>query len=104
LFEKFGGHSHAAGVTIRSDRIDELRRRLNAHARQVLTEEDLRPIVTIDCDISLKQATLDLLSEVNRLEPFGSGNPQPVFASRNVKVVERPRVIKDRHLKLKVMQ
>lgn len=104
LFEKFGGHSHAAGVTIRAERIGELRRRLNDYARAALTAEDLLPVVDIDCEISLKQATLDLLSEVNRLEPFGSGNPQPVFASRQVRVVERPRVIKDRHLKLKVMQ
>jgi single-stranded-DNA-specific exonuclease len=60
--------------------------------------------VAIDYEISLRQATLDLLNEINRLEPFGSGNPQPVFASRHVKVVERPRVIKGKHLKLKVMQ
>ena len=104
LFEKFGGHSHAAGVTIQADKIAELRQKLNAHARGVLTDEDLMPIVSIDCEISLKQATLDLCYDINRLEPFGSGNPQPVFASRHVKVVERPRVIKDRHLKLKVMQ
>ena len=104
LFEKFGGHSHAAGVTIRADKIAELRQKLNAHARGVLTADDLMPIVAVDGEISLKQATLELLREVNRLEPFGSGNPQPVFTSRHVKVVERPRVIKDRHLKLKVMQ
>jgi single-stranded-DNA-specific exonuclease len=104
LFERFGGHSHAAGVTIRAENIDELRRRLNAYAQTVLSSEDLVPLVPIDYELSLKQATLETLDEINRLEPFGSGNPPPIFATHGVQVVERPRILKDKHLKLKVMQ
>jgi single-stranded-DNA-specific exonuclease len=104
LFERFGGHSHAAGVTIRAENIDELRRRLNAYAQTVLSSEDLIPLVPIDYELSLKQATLETLEIINRLEPFGSGNPQPTFATYGVQVVERPRILKDKHLKLKVMQ
>jgi single-stranded-DNA-specific exonuclease len=104
LFERFGGHSHAAGVTIRAENIDELRRRMNAYAQSVLNAEDLVPVVPIDHELSLKQATLETLAEINRLEPFGAGNPPPVFATHGVQVVERPRVLKGKHLKLKVMQ
>jgi single-stranded-DNA-specific exonuclease len=103
VFEKFGGHSHAAGVTIRADRIDELRAKLDAHARGVLRDEDLIPVIEVDYELSFKQATLETLEEVNRLEPFGSGNPQPVFSTKGAKVVER-RILKDKHLKLKLMQ
>jgi single-stranded-DNA-specific exonuclease len=104
LFERFGGHSHAAGVTLRAENIGELRRRLNAYAEGMLSAEDLVPIVPIDYELPLKQATLETLDEINRLEPFGSGNPQPTFVTYGVQVVERPRVLKEKHLKLKVMQ
>ncbi|MBI3653467.1 MAG: single-stranded-DNA-specific exonuclease RecJ [Acidobacteria bacterium] len=104
LFERFGGHSHAAGVTIRAEKIEELRRRLNAHAQRVLSAEDLIPVVPIDYELSFKQATLETLYEINRLEPFGSGNPLPTFATYGAQVVERPRILKDKHLKLRVMQ
>jgi single-stranded-DNA-specific exonuclease len=104
LFERFGGHSHAAGVTIRAEKIGELRRRLNLHAQGVLSPEDLVPVVSIDCELSFKQATLETLNEINRLEPFGSGNPPPTFATHGAQVVERPRILKDKHLKLRVLQ
>lgn len=104
LFERFGGHSHAAGMAIRAENIPELRRRLNVYAQDNLQAEDLVPIVPIDYELPLRQATLETLDEINRLEPFGSGNPQPTFATYGVQVVERPRVLKDKHLKMKVMQ
>jgi single-stranded-DNA-specific exonuclease len=104
LFERFGGHSHAAGVTIRAENIAELRRRLNLHAQGVLSAEDLIPVVPIDYELSLKQATLETLNDISRLEPFGSGNPPPTFATYGAQVVERPRILKDKHLKLRVMQ
>ncbi|MEW6126086.1 MAG: single-stranded-DNA-specific exonuclease RecJ [Acidobacteriota bacterium] len=103
VFEKFGGHSHAAGVTIRADKIADLRRRLDAHARGVLKQEDLIPIVEIDCELSFKQATLETLEEIRRLEPFGAGNPEPVFATTGAQVVSPPRIMKDKHLKLRLL-
>ncbi len=57
LFEKFGGHSHAAGITIKPDRIAELRRRLNQHAASCLTDEDLQPCVHIDAELPTESVT-----------------------------------------------
>jgi single-stranded-DNA-specific exonuclease len=102
LFEKFGGHSHAAGITIRPQRIDEFRRRLNEHAASCLTADDLQPAVTIDLELKPETVTFSLARELDALEPFGAGNPRPVFATRNLRCMSPPSVIKDRHLKFRV--
>ncbi len=102
LFEKFGGHSHAAGITIRPDRIDEFRRRLNEHAASCLSPEDLEPSVNIDLELPAESVTFSTARELDALEPFGAGNPRPVFATKNLRCLSEPVVIKDRHLKLRL--
>ena len=102
LFEKFGGHSHAAGITIRPEKIAEFRRRLNEHAASCLTAEDLEHSVTIDMELPAESVTFQLARELQALEPFGAGNPRPVFATRNLRCLSEPQVLKDRHLKLRV--
>ena len=102
LFEKFGGHSHAAGITIKPERIAELRRRLNEHAAACLTAEDLQPCVHIDAELPTEEVSFELIQELQALEPFGAGNPRPVFLARNLCILSEPRLIGQRHLKLNV--
>lgn len=102
LFEKFGGHSHAAGVTIRPEKIAELRRRLNEHAAKCLTAEDLQPCVHIDAEMPTGEISFELIQELQTLEPFGAGNPRPVFLARNLCILSEPRLIGQRHLKMNV--
>ena len=102
LFEKFGGHSHAAGITIMAGRIQELRRRLNAHAAACLTAEDLQPRVGIDAELAAGAITFELAQQLSALEPFGAGNPRPVFLTRNLRVMSAPLVMKGEHLKLRL--
>ena len=102
LFEKFGGHSHAAGITIRPDRISEFRRRLNEHAASCLTAADLEPSVKVDLELTPEKVTFSLARELEALEPFGAGNPRPVFVTRNLRLLSEPVVVKDRHLKLRL--
>ena len=102
LFEKFGGHSHAAGITIRPERIAEFRRRLNEHAASCLTEEDLEHSVAIDVELPADEVTFQLAREMQALEPFGAGNPRPVFATRNLRCLAEPLVLKGKHLKLRL--
>jgi single-stranded-DNA-specific exonuclease len=102
LFEKFGGHSHAAGITIRPEKIAEFRRRLNEHAAACLTAEDLEHSVTIDMELPAESVTFQLARELQALEPFGAGNARPVFATRNLRCLSEPQVLKDRHLKLRL--
>lgn len=102
LFEKFGGHSHAAGIAIRADRIEEFRKRLNEHAASRLTADDLEPQVNIDLELAPETVTFGFARELDALEPFGAGNPRPVFVTRNLRCLSEPSVIKDKHLKLRL--
>ena len=102
LFEQFGGHSHAAGLTIKRECIEELRRRLNEHAALHLKGNDLIPALRIDAELAPESITLALAEELRRLEPFGAANPQPIFMTRNLRVANEPRVLKERHLKFRV--
>lgn len=102
LFEKFGGHSHAAGITIRPDRIPLLRRRLNAHAAANLSDEQLQPCVKIDAELPVAEITFALADQLSALEPFGAGNPRPVFLTRDVRVISAPLVLKEQHLKMRL--
>jgi len=102
LLEKFGGHSHAAGLSIRRDRIDEFRRRLNEHAASCLTEDDLIPAIDIDAEIGAKELGFSLSQDLSSLEPFGAGNPRPVFVTRGFRVMNQPQIIKEQHLKMRV--
>ena len=102
LLEKFGGHSHAAGLAIRRERIPEFRRRLNEHAASCLTEADLVPTLSIDAEVQPRELTFQLSQELGALEPFGAGNPRPVFVTRGLRVLNEPQIIKEQHLKLRV--
>jgi single-stranded-DNA-specific exonuclease len=102
LFDKFGGHSHAAGITMKPERIADLRRRLNKHAATCLTEEDLQPCVYIDAELPTEEITFELVRELQALEPYGAGNPRPTFLSRNLRMLSEPRLIGTRHLKAHV--
>jgi single-stranded-DNA-specific exonuclease len=102
LFDKFGGHSHAAGLTIRRPRLKELVDALNAHASDCLSEEDLKPSIEVDLELEADEISPELLREMARLEPFGPGNPRPVFVSRGLSLADNPRVLKEKHLKFHV--
>jgi single-stranded-DNA-specific exonuclease len=103
LFERFGGHSHAAGLAIKREHIAELRRRLNEHAASNLSDEDLVPLLHIDAELPSEALTLKLAEELRALEPYGAGNPRPVFMTRNLRVMGEPRIMKERHYKLRLM-
>src|SRR6266568_5420990 len=102
LLDKFGGHSHAAGLSIRRARIPEFRRRLNEHAASCLTEDDLTPALNIDAEVSARALGFQLSQELRALEPFGAGNPRPLFVTRGLRVLSEPQIIKEQHLKLRV--
>lgn len=102
LLDKFGGHSHAAGLAIRRGCIAEFRRRLNEHAASCLTETDLTPMLSIDAEIAPAALGFQLSQDLRALEPFGAGNPRPVFVTRGFRVLSEPQRIKEQHLKLRV--
>jgi single-stranded-DNA-specific exonuclease len=102
LLDKFGGHSHAAGLAIRRENIPEFRRRLNEHAASCLTEADMEPVLAIDAEVAAPELGFQLAQDLSALEPFGAGNPRPVFATRGFLVLGEPQIIKEQHLKMRV--
>jgi single-stranded-DNA-specific exonuclease len=102
LFTRFGGHAHAVGFSLPAANLPELRARLDDYARARLTLADFEPALNFDAELALDQVTPELFKLLQRLEPFGVGNPQPVFAARSVRLMASPRVMKDKHVKLKL--
>ena len=102
LLVRFGGHPAAAGVTIQASRVDEFARRFNDVARARLTPEDLYPELRIDAEISIDEVTDELETLLRHFEPFGVGNPSPVFASREVRLAAPARVVGTDGLKLRI--
>ncbi len=104
VFVRFGGHRQAAGLTIETARIPELRARLTAFADEVLEPDQLVPRLRVDGPLPLRAITPGVVSGLAALEPFGAANPRPIFHASPVELVDAPRTIKDRHLALSVRQ
>jgi single-stranded-DNA-specific exonuclease len=105
VMTKFGGHRQAAGLTLDASRIRELRARVNDYADERLQPDDLRPRLWIDGSLTFKSITSQVASELTTtLAPFGAGNPCPMFRASRVEIVDGPRLVKDRHLKMAFKQ
>jgi single-stranded-DNA-specific exonuclease len=104
LFTRFGGHAHAVGFALPSAQVAELKRRMNEYARKQLKPEDLVPELRIDAELPLTSIKPDLLQSLAALEPFGQGNPEPVFSACGVNLLFPPQEIKEKHVKLRVNQ
>jgi single-stranded-DNA-specific exonuclease len=104
LLEKHGGHEMAAGLTVREGRFAEFRQIFCACARELLTDEQLQPRLRLDAELSLGEIDYELLDQHESLQPFGMGNPQPLFAARGVTLAAEPRVMKEKHRSLILRQ
>ncbi|MFH1122678.1 MAG: single-stranded-DNA-specific exonuclease RecJ [Pseudomonadota bacterium] len=103
LFERFGGHDLAAGFTLKESCIEALADQLEALAGEELNADDLIPIIEIDAEISLPELTLEVVTRLKSMGPFGRGNPEPLLYCHDLKVMES-RVVGERHLKLLLRQ
>ncbi len=102
-FLELGGHPMAAGFTVNTNSVESLSKKLSNHAINTINDELLIPTLTTELEINLNDISFDLYKEIQRFEPFGLGNPHPLFVSRYVKVVDvRTIGIKNQHLKMTV--
>lgn len=85
FMEQFGGHPMAAGLSIKEENIERFRKRLNENC--TLTEEDLRPKIVIDVPMPVSYISRELVEQLSLLEPFGKGNVKPLFAQKNLSVL-----------------
>ena len=104
LLTRFGGHRQAAGLTLDARRVKELRLGVNDVADETLGPDDLMPRLRIDGDLGFRAITGGVAAGVAALAPFGAGNPRPVFAARGVEIIDGPRKLKERHLKMALKQ
>jgi len=100
---RHGGHAAAAGFTIETGKLGELAERLQAIAQRELGGQELMPALSIDAVVPLHKLKADLFAALQKLEPHGYANPQPIFASKHVTIMEIRTVGADAsHLKLRV--
>jgi single-stranded-DNA-specific exonuclease len=104
VFLRFGGHRQAAGLTLEAARVGELRARINAYANERLEPEDLMPRLRIDAPLGLRDINPDVVEGLGALEPFGLGNPRPIFHASPVEIIDGPRLLKERHLRMTFRQ
>jgi len=103
FLDSFGGHQHAAGVSLAEERLEEFRDCVEKAVSAKLTADDLVAVIDIDGEIRLHNCTFDLVHQLQKLRPFGAGNPEPVFGTRRVKV-EDAKTVGNGHLRMRVSQ
>lgn len=103
LLKEFGGHSGAAGLSLPAENISKFRTRLSRYLRATTTEVDWIPSLQIDAYFTLDQLCLDLVDEIDRLAPFGAGNPPLTIVSRDLRLINSTKIGRDQeHLRLVV--
>ncbi|MBO5845873.1 MAG: single-stranded-DNA-specific exonuclease RecJ [Clostridia bacterium] len=98
--EKYGGHELASGLTVKRGNVEAFKKKINEYAAQNLTEEMFKVKMDVDCEMDMRDITLSLAEEILRLEPFGVGNPTPVFVMRDAVVQRIMQIGGGKHTKL----
>ena len=102
FLREYGGHQYACGLTILEEKLPGFIKMINELAQDTMTAENLIPSLVIDMEINLGTIDSKAVEDIAGLEPFGEGNPEPVFCSRNLRLVQPLRVLKGEHIKFQV--
>src|SRR5947209_9065831 len=102
LLTRYGGHAHAVGFSLPSARVAELRAQLDAYSRSRLCLADFEPVLNVDAELPLDSVTPELFETLRKLEPFGAGNPEPVFCASAARLVAPAKILKEKHVRLKL--
>lgn len=104
LLEQFGGHKHAAGMTIEIEKIKDLRLKFDEIVAKYISPEQLLPVINVDLKIKLADISPKFFRIVSQMAPFGPENMQPTFMTENLTLKYAPRVMKEKHLKLDLVE
>jgi single-stranded-DNA-specific exonuclease len=104
LFTRCGGHAFAVGFALPAAALPELKRRLRLYAAENLAGREPEQLLEIHAELPLDRITPVLAGWLRKLEPFGHGNPEPVFVARRVRLLTAPRLMKERHIRLELAQ
>ncbi len=100
LLEKYGGHELAAGLSVRRENVEEFRRRIQAYCGEHLTDTALTPEMSVDCELTAEDITLETANDLYCLEPYGTSNPVPLFCIRNMPLLDVTGVSGGKHTKI----
>ena len=104
LLDQYGGHTHAAGLTLPIENIPLFQEKFEATVSRRIQAEQLIPCIDIERTIALSEVTLRFYNVLKQMAPFGPGNRRPIFASENLEVVGDSQILKEQHLKFTVRQ
>ncbi len=104
LLEQYGGHMYAAGLTMDIKNVDAFKEKFEQVVSDEISEEQLIPLINIDCNLDLNKIDYIFYNLLEQMEPFGPGNMQPLFVTTQLHVTKRPRILKNLHLKFSVKQ
>jgi single-stranded-DNA-specific exonuclease len=102
--DKYGGHEMAAGLLVREENFHRFAEAFRSTARELLSEEALRPCLRLDHELAFTDIDVEFLRWHEMLQPFGNGNPQPLFFAREIEPVVPPRVVNEKHLIFRLRQ
>jgi single-stranded-DNA-specific exonuclease len=102
--DKFGGHEMAAGLALHEGDFDLFAKGFCKAAGELLSERALQPCVRLDHELAFTEINMDFLRWHEMLQPFGNGNPQPLFIARDIEPVAPPRVVNEKHLIFRLRQ
>ena len=102
LYTRFGGHAFAVGFAMPAENLPEMERRLYAFAAEKLAGREAEQILRIHAELPLDRVTPALATWLRKLEPYGHGNPEPVFLARNLRLTSPVRLMKEKHIRLEL--
>jgi single-stranded-DNA-specific exonuclease len=103
LYTRFGGHAFAVGFAMPAENLPEMERRLYAFAAEKLAGREAEQILRIHAELPLDRVTPSLAAWLKKLEPYGHGNPEPVFLARNLRLTSPVRLMKEKHIRIEVI-
>jgi single-stranded-DNA-specific exonuclease len=102
IFTRYGGHAHAVGFSLPASRISEFRNQLDQYARSRLSLSDFEPTLDITTELPLDVVSPELSQMLQKLEPFGAGNPEPIFCASTARLMAPVKIVKEKHIRLKL--
>ena len=100
ILKTYGGHKYACGLTILEKNLELFKKTINDIASDVLIPSDMVPHIDIEMDLPLNSLDDEIIEDINKLQPFGAKNPEPLFCSRGLKLTRPIRVLKNEHIKM----
>lgn len=97
---KYGGHKNAAGLALNRSELNAFKEKINKYAKEHISDDDLTPVVSVDAELTINDINMSTVSDISKLEPFGEGNPVPLFMLKDLKITDIIPLKDGKHTKI----